>query len=80
MREKTFGTIPENIQKTVSMHGWVYCSNERVKFQNFPSIPLTELVRCIYFYTIKKFVFGKCNNAAYVFEEGNVLVILDYKL
>ena len=30
MREKTFGTILANIQKTVSVHGWVYCSNERV--------------------------------------------------
>ena len=31
MREKTFGTILANIWKTISMHGWVYCSNERVK-------------------------------------------------
>ena len=31
MREKTFGTMPANIQKTISMHGWVYCSNKRVK-------------------------------------------------
>ena len=35
MRENTFGTIPANIQKTISMHGWVYCSNKRVKGYSF---------------------------------------------
>ena len=36
MREKTFGTILANIWKTVSMHGWVYLSNERVKKHYIP--------------------------------------------
>ena len=31
MIEKTFGTVPANVQKTVSTHEWIYCSNERVK-------------------------------------------------
>ena len=34
MTEKTFGTILANIQKTVSTHGWVYCSNKRVNVCN----------------------------------------------
>ena len=43
--EKSFGTIRANVWKSVSKHGWVYCSNERVKS---PEI-LTLLRLAVYF-------------------------------
>ena len=53
MIEKTFGTILANVEKTINTHGWVYCSNERIKDHKrefstpFEPLPLVEPVTCM---------------------------------
>ena len=65
MIEKTFGTIPANVWKTVSTHVWVYHSNKRVKHGNVTiSIKKIPLAHCFCshgycYYTNRKVIYER---------------------
>ena len=61
-----FGTVPTNVLKTISMPGWVYHNNERVKSNKGPCGILAPYLCTLYefFFLVKQLSVGKnCTNS-----------------